>query len=759
MASVRLAPAALELILFERGTLEAQALDAGGAPLAARPIRWSSSDPEVASVDAAGAVHAVGLGQATIRAEAEGRAAEATVTVRAATVQGVTVEPSVARVVEGEVLPLVATVVDERGRPLLDRPVRWESDAPDAAEVDEAGRVRGLRRGATVTVTASVEGHEARATVEVLPPVVFVGVEPERAHLLVGQTLRLRAIAKDNLLQLVEGRPVRWWSSDEAIATVDDSGQVAAMGAGLATIEAEVEGRRGFAVVEVAPAADTVEAAVEPAELRVGGVARLAAVVRDAAGGRLEGLDLRWTSSDPAVVDVVGGSTLEATGVGAATVTVEVVGHGVQASAPVQVRPAAELVVDAPHEPLLLAGSTYQLGLMLREPEGGLVPPRAPRWTSVDESVARVDDEGRVRIVGVGRATVIVEAEGLRYALDRLAVGRFVDLALGRDVTCGLASNGTAWCWGRLARPVAGGMRLVGETIPRFAAEGLVAIRAGAGRCAYVPALGVETCDLMFGLTEAGEIVGWVPGLPPTPVADAGFVDFAATEPLCGVTSTGAVLCGDEPVLLEEAARIWATELGGCALLASGAAACEGTGAFAQDLGGLAFAPDAPGFPISISSTHGCGLAASGDALCWGANAAGQIQAPGEPAAWLPPTAVMAGARSVAAATDVTLVVDQEGTLHRLGGEEYVVKCAPNEPVPEWLVEVDEGATEFSEQGEVTSVHVGPDRHRCLLLRDGRPLCWGVSDAGETGSVPRKVQVCGAAPVPTRSPTGIYPER
>jgi hypothetical protein len=432
----------------------------------------------------------------------------------------------------------------------------------------------------------------------------------------------------------------------------------------------------------------------------------------------------------------------------------------VEAAVQVRVRPAVELVAEFPDGPLLLAGGTYRLGLAFREASGELVAPLAPRWASRDPSVALVDDEGVVRIVGVGRATVQVEAEGLRASLDRLAAGRFVDLALGEDSTCGLAANGTAWCWGATAKRVGSGMRLVGETIPRLAAEGLVAIRAAAGFCRFVPELGLEPCDGMIGLTEAGGVVAFTPGLPAVPVqAPVPFVDVAATAPICGVTAAGALVCGDEEVpTAGPIAGIWASAAGRCLLDEAGAVACEGPGPFAVDLQGLHFSgPDrGRAFPISLSKTHGCGLTSSGEGRCWGGNEAGQIQE-ADRSAWLPPTVVGTGLRSIAAATDATLVVDGVGRLELLGGEEYIVDCLTPDP-PTWLVRVDVGATDFPEQGRVASVHTGPGRHRCLLLEDGRPLCWGVSDAGETGSVPLQVQVCGPAPIPTGGAVGLYPE-
>ena len=72
VAEVQVAPAAITLQAGTTQKLIAVAYDAGGTVITTARYRWSSNNLNVARVDSAGAVTAVGDGSAVIRAEALG---------------------------------------------------------------------------------------------------------------------------------------------------------------------------------------------------------------------------------------------------------------------------------------------------------------------------------------------------------------------------------------------------------------------------------------------------------------------------------------------------------------------------------------------------------------------------------------------------------------------------------------------------------------------------------------------------------------
>jgi hypothetical protein len=83
VASVTVAPASATLAVGQTVQLTATPRDSSGAPLVGRSVTWSSGNPAVATVSAAGLVTAAGAGATTITATSEGRSGTASVTVAA----------------------------------------------------------------------------------------------------------------------------------------------------------------------------------------------------------------------------------------------------------------------------------------------------------------------------------------------------------------------------------------------------------------------------------------------------------------------------------------------------------------------------------------------------------------------------------------------------------------------------------------------------------------------------------------------------
>lgn len=81
-----------------------------------------------------------------------------------------------------------------------------------------------------------------------------VRIQPDSIQLPVGEQTRLNAAVVDEVGNALAGRTVSWSSDAPAIATVDETGSVTAVGAGRVTISAVSEGARAVAVVVATPA-------------------------------------------------------------------------------------------------------------------------------------------------------------------------------------------------------------------------------------------------------------------------------------------------------------------------------------------------------------------------------------------------------------------------------------------------------------------------------------------------------------------------
>lgn len=756
VASLRVEPGALQLVRLEVARLEVEALDPAGRALPGVAVLWSSEDPAVATVDASGVVRGLAPGRTTLNATAGGGRAEVPVEVREAVWTELAIPPEV-QVVEGAslALALALEVRDERGVRYPEPPVLWEVEDPSVATVDEAGVVHGVRRGRTTTVTAVVGPLRATTEVRVLSPLFFLEVAPAKLELIRGATGALAAIPRDEQLRPVEERPVRWWSSDPSVVAVDDEGRVEARSEGRAQIWAEGEGKRNHGLVEVLPRATILEPIVQPRTLRVGGRVELRVLVTDERARRYEDVTPQWRSSDPAVVEVIGGQVAEAIAEGTATLTVTEATHGLEASVSVQVLEGGTLVLTGAGEGLLEAGATYQLGLGFQREDGTILQAADPTFHSYDESVAIVGPDGTARIVGVGRATIRIEAEGHVLSVDRLAAVRFVEMSLGEATTCGLTRHGSAWCWGETRVARAGGPRPVPQPIPALAAEGLISIRPGLGACVDFPVAG-RLCDVHYGLTAEGEAIAWALGLEPVPVPTAApFVAFDAFgSELCGVTAAGALICGDGPV--HGASVVGAHVRGGgrCALLEDGRITCGGLGPFDVDLSPWEFSTEGRSPSLSIGSAHGCAVERAGALVCWGANEGEQLRAPADEA-WHEP-APIGTARAVGGRPDKTIWIEADGwSLGARGtGVEDPGGAASREDL---LTDMESELARFSPPAPLRSIFVGPGGHRCVLTEGGRPFCWGANHKGQTGRTPQTIPFTDFV-VPVLLPVSPYPE-
>ncbi|MDE2980795.1 MAG: Ig-like domain-containing protein [Gemmatimonadota bacterium] len=155
------------------------------------------------------------------------------------------------------------------------------------------------------------------------PRPTTVTVSPATSQLTaLGETVQLTASVRDQNGQAMAGATVTWASSDAAVATIDASGLVTAVGNGTATITAAAGSASGMAVVTVMQTADSVVVEPDEATLAVlGDTVRLAARAFDANGYELTDAQFSWSSSDASVATVDGSGLVTAVGNGTATIT------------------------------------------------------------------------------------------------------------------------------------------------------------------------------------------------------------------------------------------------------------------------------------------------------------------------------------------------------------------------------------------------------------------------------------------------------
>lgn len=170
-ASLAISPDSVHLAsLGDTAVVEARGYDANGNDLGTQTVTWASSDPAIATVDAAGNVVSLGNGGARVAASLASPALTDTIGVGVfQEVAAVTVTPSPDTVAMEDTVALAATVTDTRGNALTrSYTTAWASDDSAVASVDSVGLVTGVMVGAT-TVSVTVEGIDGLAALNVAP--------------------------------------------------------------------------------------------------------------------------------------------------------------------------------------------------------------------------------------------------------------------------------------------------------------------------------------------------------------------------------------------------------------------------------------------------------------------------------------------------------------------------------------------------------------------------------------------------------------
>lgn len=250
IASVTVLPASDTVEVGGSATLTATVKDVTGAIVPDAAVTWVSSNAAVATVSATGVVTGTAVGVATISATSEGKSGSSSVTVQPVPVASLTLDPASVTLAPDETATLVATTRSADGTVLTGRVVTFASSNVKVATVSSDGIVTGVAPG-TATITATSEGKSTTATVTVQPVVAYVIVSPDPVFLKKGGTVLLTAKAYDATDHLIVGRTVTWASDDDHIATVNDSGLVAAKKAGKTTVTATVDGKTGTSSIQV----------------------------------------------------------------------------------------------------------------------------------------------------------------------------------------------------------------------------------------------------------------------------------------------------------------------------------------------------------------------------------------------------------------------------------------------------------------------------------------------------------------------------
>src|SRR5688500_85319 len=234
-------------------TTQASATPRGmdGSILDDRPIAWSSSDSEIASVSSEGVVTALRVGTAHIKATSEGKEGSAILTVTPPPVATVIVTLASPAISAGSTTSATASLKDSKGDAVTGRTIAWTSSDVAIATVNGNGVVTAVSAG-NATITATSEGKTGSAPLAVTPAAVHtITVVIADPSIQAGATTQASAVARDANGNVLTGRPIVWTSNNPGVASVSTQGVVTGLNAGWAPIVAASEGKTGSEMVTV----------------------------------------------------------------------------------------------------------------------------------------------------------------------------------------------------------------------------------------------------------------------------------------------------------------------------------------------------------------------------------------------------------------------------------------------------------------------------------------------------------------------------
>ena len=199
-----------------------------------KSVTWTSSDTNVATVDANGTINAVGVGNATIIVITNDGAKTATCVVTVEEpihAESVTLDKHDLGLEVGGNDYLTATVSPADA---ADKSVTWASDNETVATVDKFGKVTAVGKGTTnITVTTNDGHYTDTCAVTVVKRVTEVDLDQHEFSIYPLETCVLTATISP---ADATDQSVSWASDNETVATVDENGKVTAVSVGTANI-------------------------------------------------------------------------------------------------------------------------------------------------------------------------------------------------------------------------------------------------------------------------------------------------------------------------------------------------------------------------------------------------------------------------------------------------------------------------------------------------------------------------------------------
>ncbi|MBE5774130.1 MAG: hypothetical protein E7337_09380 [Clostridiales bacterium] len=388
---------------------------------AAASLFWTSSDPTVATVNAYGTVSSHALGSAVITvSDCMGLSASCTVYVHP-TVNDIVVEGLEDKYETFYMYPGYSVKINADTVP-AGVPIDFSGNADDVLTVAEDGTVTAVGAG-YANVIMTTFNYTDYLYICVMPPENFSLYYYINGDYVLNTSETEQGYGRNSYELFLSENALTWSSSDENVLTVDENGLITAVGGGTADIiltnPAGNRYSRSFTVIQPATSVEMDQA---ECTLVLGETpkAKLTAVVLPESA---TDKSLTWTSSDATIAKVDQSGNVTALKPGSATITAAA-HNSLSASCTVTViRPVTKVTLDKTAFRMVM-GETEQLALTPT-----ILPADASdktlTWSSSDETVAKVDENGNVTALKPGSAIITAASHNGKTASCEITVIRW----------------------------------------------------------------------------------------------------------------------------------------------------------------------------------------------------------------------------------------------------------------------------------------------------------------------------------------------
>lgn len=360
------------------------------------PISWTSSNPDIASIDAnSGKLQALGAGQVIITATCGQMTGKYTLSIYAIEAQSVTLSQESLTMNPGDTETLIATIDPDN---TTDKTVIWTSNDENVLTVID-GTVTAINPG-RATVTATCGLVTAYCT-------VLVNEVETTGLVLNASELTLKVNQSSILTATVEpanatNKQVIWSTADDATATVSPDGIVTAVALGSTTITATCGTVTATCDVTVeATPANEIVISMSSVTLKAGQSQQLSASVPEETTDKT----ITWTTGNSLIAEVSADGLVTAMAVGETEITATCGAVSATCSVIVEATPVEQIVLSDTQITVNTGSTITVTATVLPE----TATDKTVTWT-IDPSTIATVNEGTIEGIEPGQAILTATA-------------------------------------------------------------------------------------------------------------------------------------------------------------------------------------------------------------------------------------------------------------------------------------------------------------------------------------------------------------